>query len=103
STAWVRWAIRPNSPNSFNSVLLLFSNMLIFYNPNFAEISNILSIGFLARLITSSGRTISGCSWYKQLYSFSKVFNFICGQSLHAHILFGGAGIKVLLGLAFCI
>src|SRR3546814_10436670 len=53
--------------------------------------------------ITSTGNIISGCSNFMQLYNFSNVFSFIYGQSLHAHALFGGAGMNVLCGLAFCI
>src|SRR5690606_17679630 len=76
---------------------------LIYHSPSLAEISNMRSIGLLARAITSAGNAISGCSNRMQLYSFSRVLSFMYGQSLHAQALLGGAGINVLPGLAFCI
>ena len=46
---------------------------------------------------------ISGFSSLKQAYNFSKVFNFMCGQSLQAQLFSGGAGINVLPGARFAI
>src|SRR5574343_278509 len=73
------------------------------YKPNFADNSNIFNIGFLAAFIRPSSIKISGCPYFNAIYIFSIVFNFICGQSLQAQLLLGGAGIKVLSGLDFCI
>lgn len=90
---------------TFKNLQLLYYNPknFCYYKPNFALISSIFIIGFFACSIKSEGNSIAGNSYFKQLYTFSKVFNFMYGQSLQAHELFGGAGIKVLFGLLFCI
>src|SRR4051794_31277648 len=74
-----------------------------YHRPYFLLISSILSIGFLAAIINALSMVISGCSYSIHKYNFSSVFNFMCGQSLQAQLLLGGAGIKVLCGLVFCI
>src|SRR5688572_30180109 len=73
------------------------------YNPYRALISSMRSIGFLDALRNSSSMIISGISYSMHRYSFSSVFSFICGQSLQAQLLLGGAGMKVLCGDDFCI
>ena len=60
-------------------------------------------MGFFAANLKSSFKMISGNSYCRQRYSFSSVFNFMCGQSLQAQLLSGGAGINVLPGFDFCI
>src|SRR5690554_7345926 len=65
--------------------------------------SSIRSMGLRACSISSAGKSTSGNSYFMQLYNFSNVLSFMYGQSLHAQALFGGAGINVLCGLAFCI
>lgn len=73
------------------------------YNPAFALISSIRSIGFFAARRRLSSIFISGVSYSIHRYSFSREFSFMCGQSLQAQLLVGGAGINVLPGLAFII
>src|SRR5882757_1586476 len=73
------------------------------YNPKLALSSSILSMGRFAAMRNASSMVISGSSYSIHKYSFSNVFNFMCGQSLQAQLLLGGAGIKVLPGLDFCI
>ena len=76
---------------------------LLAVDPACLLISSIRSIGFFAAIRRSSSIVISGSSYSIQRYSFSSVFRFMCGQSLQAQELLGGAGIKVLLGEAFSI
>jgi hypothetical protein len=66
-------------------------------------ISNIRSIGLKAATLVASGITIFGVRSRIAKYTFSNVFNRICGHSLQAQFAKGGAGINRLAGAAFCI
>ena len=66
-------------------------------SPAFSEISSIRSIDLTPCSITQSSRIISGCSYFMHKYSFSRVLRFICGHSLQAQVLLGGAGIEGLM------
>ena len=69
-----------------------------YFNPALALISNILSMGNFALMRKSSFMNNSGSSYFKHKYIFSSVLSFMCGQSLQAQLLFGGAGMNVFWG-----
>ena len=61
----------------FKPFFIIGYSLLKAYKPAFAEISNILSIEPLLFAINSSDKIISGNSYLRHKYNFSKVFNFI--------------------------
>src|SRR5690606_555713 len=65
--------------------------------------SSILTRGTFAFSISSADKVTSGNSYFRHRYSFSNVVSFICGHSLQAELLSGGAGMKTFCGEAFCI
>ena len=66
----------------------------------FVEVDEEMS---LDAFFKSLSMTSSGCSYFIHRYNFSSVFSFMCGQSLQAQLLVGGAGIKVFPGELNCI
>jgi len=79
------------------------SDLRLDYKPALALMSSMRSIQALPFFKTELGKIISGNSYFKARYNFSKVLRFICGQSLQAQELFGGAGMNILFGECFSI
>ena len=91
-----------DSINIFKVILYLLLSFLIHFYTYFQHLVN----GIFACKRKFSSIKSSGNSYFKHKYIFSRVLSFMCGQSLQAQLLLGGAGIKRFYGVmlaSFCV